>query len=120
MRIAPETQPMNCPNCGAESDERANFCRQCGQSLSDTRVKRKEDSKVTVAPSSRTERLQQHRNKPGGDAVREQVSSDRTRSSVVTILLKAVYLAMVLAGAALLFVGIISLILYLTVLFLPS
>ena len=31
----PETRSMYCPNCGAESDESANFCRDCGQALSD-------------------------------------------------------------------------------------
>ena len=32
----PEAQNMYCPDCGAENKESANFCRQCGQALSDT------------------------------------------------------------------------------------
>ena len=31
----PEAQNMYCPDCGAENKESANFCRQCGQALSD-------------------------------------------------------------------------------------
>ncbi len=36
---------MYCPNCGTESDERANFCQDCGHALSDAREEGTEDSK---------------------------------------------------------------------------
>ena len=44
--IAPETQSMYCPNCGAESNESANFCRQCGQALSGADENSRADSKA--------------------------------------------------------------------------
>ena len=39
---------MKCPNCGAESEESAKFCRDCGHTLSAAREDGKEDTKATA------------------------------------------------------------------------
>ena len=67
---------MFCPNCGAESDERAKFCRDCGHALSAAREDGKRDSNSqsghsgksedapSPPPAPRTESLERHGDEP--------------------------------------------------------
>ena len=98
---------MYCPNCGAESNEGANFCRQCGQALSDAARAIKDESnegleKGSDEPERDTEKDEKEagfRNESGAESKKESDPTNKDKFWGCAVIGVIILVALFLIGS---------------------